>query len=597
MTGHSAGQAKIARAREVFLTEGRVATGVRPETVQSWRRSAQAGVSPAGHPKLKFVGPAGSDTALLRAAQPVAEGLLADIGNAEFTAVLTDSEACVVGRWVAGSRMRRLMDGVFAHPGYVFDEPTAGTNVLGTVIEDKRMTSVVGAEHFNESFASCAAIGAPIIHPATGQVEGVMSLGVPLGLPIGLLLPILTRAVKEVGTRLLSGYAGEDRALLDAFLRSDRRGPRRPRLAVNGRLLMANSLASDLIGSQGHAALWEQVNRAVADRRETVTFGAGTDHELTGVLKPLEISDGAVVQLSPPGSIERRRPRAGRAAGRQDIVAGLSRQVPGRSEAWTAVLNSSAKAIQAPAGTRLLITGPSGAGKRALADAILAAAGSPRIACFDARDARGGCRAWLSRVEDDWSSSAAVQLLRLDQLEPEDMEMTCRWLDNLVSAGRMLVGTFRADSAGGGPPAALVAQFEHHVAVPALDRRREDIPDIVSRQLSQGAGGGSVKIDAASVRQLMSRDWPGNVRQLCRVLMAARDSADGRTIFPEDLPEPYQARSGSRHRRLTYLQTAERDALSAALSAANGNRRSAAAALGISRSTLYRKLSALGLAE
>src|ERR1700683_1115201 len=139
MTGHSAGQAKIARAREVFLTEGRVATGVRPETVQSWRRSGQAGVSPAGHPKLKFVGPAGSDTALLRAAQAVAEGPLADIGNTEFTAVLTDSEACVVGRWVAGSRMRRLMDGVFAHPGYVFDEPTAGTNVLGTVIEDKRM--------------------------------------------------------------------------------------------------------------------------------------------------------------------------------------------------------------------------------------------------------------------------------------------------------------------------------------------------------------------------------------------------------------------------------------------------------------------------
>jgi transcriptional regulator of acetoin/glycerol metabolism len=43
------------------------------------------------------------------------------------------------------------------------------------------------------------------------------------------------------------------------------------------------------------------------------------------------------------------------------------------------------------------------------------------------------------------------------------------------------------------------------------------------------------------------------------------------------------------------LERVERDAIAAVLAASHGNKRTAAAELGISRSTLYRKIEALGL--
>jgi transcriptional regulator of acetoin/glycerol metabolism len=91
----------------------------------------------------------------------------------------------------------------------------------------------------------------------------------------------------------------------------------------------------------------------------------------------------------------------------------------------------------------------------------------------------------------------------------------------------------------------------------------------------------------------MKRDWPGNVRQLRRVVSAARGPHYNRLIRKVDLPDP--SRPNPPTRRLTRLELAERDAIAAALVAAGGNKRAAAAQLDVSRSTLYRKISALGL--
>ena len=55
-----------------------------------------------------------------------------------------------------------------------------------------------------------------------------------------------------------------------------------------------------------------------------------------------------------------------------------------------------------------------------------------------------------------------------------------------------------------------------------------------------------------------------------------------------DLP-PRWSRDAARA-RLTTIQAAEADAINAALKANNGNKAAAAAALGISRSSLYRKM-------
>jgi sigma-54 dependent transcriptional regulator, acetoin dehydrogenase operon transcriptional activator AcoR len=63
-------------------------------------------------------------------------------------------------------------------------------------------------------------------------------------------------------------------------------------------------------------------------------------------------------------------------------------------------------------------------------------------------------------------------------------------------------------------------------------------------------------------------------------------------IQHSDLPGYCQ--TVSRH-ALTPLETAERDAIVAALQEANGNRMAAATHLGMSRSSLYRKLKTYGI--
>ena len=95
------------------------------------------------------------------------------------------------------------------------------------------------------------------------------------------------------------------------------------------------------------------------------------------------------------------------------------------------------------------------------------------------------------------------------------------------------------------------------------------------------------------VRVLRRHDWPGNVRQLAATVRALTARAAGGVVTVEDLPAHIRVASSTP--ALSRMDEAERDAIVAALRDAGGNRQEAARILGISRSTLYRKLAAFRL--
>jgi len=138
------------------------------------------------------------------------------------------------------------------------------------------------------------------------------------------------------------------------------------------------------------------------------------------------------------------------------------------------------------------------------------------------------------------------------------------------------------------------------IELPPLRHRREDIPLLVDRFLSEFAGqyGKHIRCDAAALKVLMEYSWPGNVRQLRHLIERlviltngpAIDAAAVRAVLPKDTPT--QSGSGTPAPALPpeKLSDAEDEHIKRVLAATSGNKTKAAEILGIERKTLYRKL-------
>ncbi|BDG02367.1 sigma-54 interaction domain-containing protein [Anaeromyxobacter oryzae] len=157
------------------------------------------------------------------------------------------------------------------------------------------------------------------------------------------------------------------------------------------------------------------------------------------------------------------------------------------------------------------------------------------------------------------------------------------------------------------------------IEVPPLRARREDIEPIARLLLSRASArtGRALQLSPEAVRVLLSYEWPGNVRELENALEFAATVARGQTLQPEDLPpevldggsilHPDRASltasgvapPGTRPRgspgTTRHGPPAEREAVVRALEAHAWNRIETARALGMSRSTLWRRMRALGL--
>jgi DNA-binding NtrC family response regulator len=135
------------------------------------------------------------------------------------------------------------------------------------------------------------------------------------------------------------------------------------------------------------------------------------------------------------------------------------------------------------------------------------------------------------------------------------------------------------------------------IRLPPLRERREDIVQLAESLvagLSVSAGRvPPLRLDDAAKAQLESGTWLGNVRELRNVLERAMILADGPVIEPRHLlieaGQPYANAPGGSAREGS-LAELERRTIERTLAAVNGNRRLAAAKLGIGLRTLYVRL-------
>ncbi|NUP12679.1 MAG: sigma 54-interacting transcriptional regulator [Polyangiaceae bacterium] len=138
------------------------------------------------------------------------------------------------------------------------------------------------------------------------------------------------------------------------------------------------------------------------------------------------------------------------------------------------------------------------------------------------------------------------------------------------------------------------------VRLPPLRERPEDIPSITQTILEKIAKRQAVpapRLAPAALRRLATYAWPGNVRQLENVLARAMVLASDDVIGAPDIELPSAAAPvrPAAGRTRSAFKSAEKERIVAALEAYQWNVCEVSRALGIPRTTLYRKLSQFGL--
>jgi PAS domain S-box-containing protein len=130
------------------------------------------------------------------------------------------------------------------------------------------------------------------------------------------------------------------------------------------------------------------------------------------------------------------------------------------------------------------------------------------------------------------------------------------------------------------------------IEVPPLRQRRQEIPSLLQRMLRElGGRDDRVQVAGDALHALKRYDWPGNLREMRNALERAVLVAQGGTIGLSHLPpEIRDVAPGVADDDDERLEAAESRHIARVLAAHGGNRSHAARALGISRSTLLRKL-------
>jgi transcriptional regulator of acetoin/glycerol metabolism len=587
-----------AAARAQFLErDGVGAAGVRDLVAASWRRSRSAGVD-AHEYRIAYHEDVDLDSRLVRCARPVIERLADELLDVPLTIALSDAQARIVHRLDCSTSVGRLLDRVDFTAGFDFAEGGVGTNGIGTVFEAGASVSVVGAEHFTEALVRFACTGAPIVDPVTGRIEGVLDLSSLAESWTPLVDGLVRRAAADIGHNLLVDRSRATQALFETFVKADAR-PRQAVMAV-GDTLMVNQRAQQLFTPAEQSAIHQHA-LFLMSRQDRVTDSVVLETGRTVRLRATRIMAGDEVAgivlllddepVRPGPAIPVSRGASTPARGRADRApaAGPRPGDPGgRSPGWLAACAQLTAALCR--GDHLLVMGEPGTGKSTLViERFTRLHPGGHVLTAEADEvARAG-------LPDAAGASGLVVLRHLDRVAADDVDGLRAVLASLGRGGKVVAATLGdASTAADLPFQALLGCFGQAVTLPPLRFRTDDLPLVVARLLTELAPDRRVRLHPQAARLTARHTWPGNVTQLREALHQALLRRPVGEIRPEDLPG-WCRTSGTR--TLSPIEAAERDAIVTALHEHRGNRVHAAAALGMARSSLYRKIKSYAITE
>ena len=374
-------------------------SGLRPEIDLAWRRASISGLEPGMEVRESRFCEVEKRSSLSVAAGPVLDKMFSELADTRFSILLTDRSSVIIDRRVNTPSVSRALDRVLAAPGFQYLEEASGTNALATAFELRRPIAVTGDEHYLEALRCFCCYGAPIVHPITHRLEGVLDISGPVEDATTLLGPFLHRAAVDIEERLLEGSRTAEKRLLMAF--QSRGNHRHPVLALGESLALTNPAAIDLIKGPDHVAL-----RAIAaelandsEHRCSLVLASGVEVTVQAQLVA-GTRGGAVFEIAENGGAGSNHVRFARGSAQ----AAAGHETPATVSSRT-----------------VLVTGEPGTGRSTIARAITSSPSS----IFDSAESLVDEDSWILDVRGALAADLPVVIDDIDVLSSRAARLAC----------------------------------------------------------------------------------------------------------------------------------------------------------------------------
>jgi transcriptional regulator of acetoin/glycerol metabolism len=588
--------------RDTFLNEGkldvRMERMVRPVVLESWKRSRGFGTAKE-YAELPFQSSIMTDSVLLRAARPILSNLADELGMSNASLLIADRHARILETWISNSDLARRLERVGSVPGHSGAEEVVGTNGIGTPAADMKAGMIVGAEHISDVLTDFACVGAPINNPITGRPEGIVTLTALVADASPILPSLINQAAREVGRQLVNLSSTRERVLFDAFLVASRHG--RAVAVVGGDLLMENPAATEFLHHVDKPTLWMIVAESISVQHPKRTVRLETETAMTELSCSAVIFDdemiGAIVEVVQ--QVQTEPFPADVAVTAPSSWPPLAESLPGSSQAWVYAREQAESAMRAS--LPVVVFGAPGTGKFTLLRHMLdrvAPRQTPLV--LEAQDAQKNPDSWFADLTAALDDGTPVIFRHLDALENSVAQ---RAADHLAAAPTLLARGLVLGTAGAqgsktlepGHQALLDQVAVGRIDMPNLRERKQDLRQLLHTFERKYASAVNISYTQGAYTALSRAPWPGNLRQLDSVMRGVFSLGRRTEVTVDQLPPAIAAYA--RRRDLTMLEQLEVDGIINALIRCFGNKVLAAEMLGISRSTLYRKISGYKLDE
>ena len=540
-------------------------------------------------------------------------------------------------------------------PGYDWSEGCAGTNAVGTAVALKQPVEVHSAEHFCETVKIWNCSAAPVIDSIDGDLLGVIDVTTLKHAYSAQSMALAMTAARQIEQTLHSRELARNAALVDWFACNMSRWRQDGLILLDrkGRVVMANDKAKGLFAAEGIDQKLSNSYRLSSSN--DLDMPSDWAELLPPTIVPVAYetynrdggAEGGVLVIRQRGSVV----RSGLLA-TPVVSASAFDEIVGQSASILALKQRALRLANSPA--HVLIQGETGSGKEVFARAVHCAGsgeGAPFVAvncgalthelaisdllgyepgAFTGASSKGhvgkfeeanGGVLFLDEVSE-LSAEVQVALLRVLQdgivvrlggNKERKVEARIIVATNSSLAAAVAEGRFRQD-------------LYYRLKVMTLDiiplREREGdialLADCFLKQFAETYGAEPKQLDPLLLEKLRQYVWPGNIRELRAVLESMFVMSDADTLNCDDLPADICEALESATLMVdksanpsvscndmintgspvaVTLDGLECEAIRKEIVLHKGNRSKIAKVLGISRSTLYRKIKNYGLAD